>query len=173
MFRVEVDGPIVCRSGLEAANDNVRVVVFGVALRSDWGCSIAAKIEAADRFRGASRSITITEVNRITRVELVVTLDRVLDSPVIDACDYVSVGEPDRVGPGTASDREEIAEKCRTVDLECLHFGRVRDTKPVGYQEGQAQITKPVWPFRVAAEIVLAGIQNVRSCGRRRGGGSL
>ena len=89
-------------------------------------------------------------MNRITRVKLVVALDRVLDSSVINACDYVSVGESDRVSPGTASDREEIAEQRRTVDLECLHFGRVRDTKPVGYQEGQAQITKPVWPFRVA-----------------------
>ena len=97
MFRVEVDGPIVCRSGLETADENVGVVIFGVAVRSDCGRRIGAQIEAADRLRGASRSITITEVNRITRVKLVVALDCVLDSSVINACDYVSVGESDRV----------------------------------------------------------------------------
>ncbi len=105
-------------------------------------------------------------MNRISRIELVVTLNRVLNLPVIDACDYVSVAEADAIGSGAASEREEIAEKCRAVDFERFHFGRVRDAKPVGHEERQPQISEPAWPFGVAGKNVLAQIQDIRRCPR-------
>ena len=127
MFSVEVDGPFVCGPGLETANKDVGMVFFRMAVRHESARRVRAEIEATDLLRGPSSSIAIAEVNRITRVEPVVALDRVLDLPVINTCQNVTVTETDRVGSGAASKREEVAEKRRAIDLERLNFGCIRD----------------------------------------------
>src|SRR5215211_1639393 len=97
------------------------MVMLHVACGDERGWGIAAKIEAADSLFYASIPVAIAEMDRIARVKLVITFDRVLYLPVLGACVYVPIAKADRVRSGTAREGEEIAEKCSPVDFERLN----------------------------------------------------
>jgi Na+/glutamate symporter len=79
----------------------VRVVVFSEAVRHQRRRLVSTEVETADSLFDASLCVAIAEMDRVTRVELIVAFDRVLDFPVFRVCVYVAIIESNRVSSGT------------------------------------------------------------------------
>ena len=161
MLGVKIKNPIPRWLRLEPTQYGVRVVVLCKVRRYERGRLVSAEVEAADGLSHAAICVSITQVDRVVRIKLVVAFDRVLDLAVLRIGQYVGIAETDGVGPRTACQRKEIIKQRRAGDLECFDSERVREPELVGCQPRQTEIAEPVWPFRVASQNVLAQVENV------------
>ena len=125
MLSIKVDGPFVEWPGFETAKNCMSIIVLCFRVGHEWRGSIRIESESADGFFDASPSVSITEVNRIVLIELVVAFDRILDLSRRGSGVYVTIVESNRIGARATSQGKEIGEKCSALDLEGFNFERI------------------------------------------------
>src|ERR1041385_4280864 len=144
MLGIEVEGPVIKRSRLEAAQNRVRVVLFCFRLRHERRGRVGVESESANGLFDASSSVSISEMNGVVLIELVVAFDCVLDFSVLGARVYVTIAERDRIRPRATRESEEISEQRRSVDVEGFDFECIRESKFVSCQPRYPNISQPI-----------------------------
>jgi len=129
VLAVEVDGPILCGSSLEPAQEGICVVLLFFCSRSTscWRSQrpVGAESESVKPFFDAAASIAIPEVHRVASIELVVAFNGVLilaipGNPVgVQIAETYGVSSQGRARAPRY--RKEVAKHGRAIDREVFN----------------------------------------------------